>query len=139
MGFMQTLDQATLAREFQSFVNGGEDRRWPSLYAFLSTIHAHLHDDAQGDYNPDGWSQSRKGLPYYGYGFRMTEGSESSPCWVGFTKTTGNEAPHFALMLRRPGDKDYSTVFTERSDLEAAALVHRIRVELSKSREQSPI
>ena len=139
MGFIQTLDQATISPEFQSFVNGGEDRRWPSLYAFLSTIHAHLHDDAQGDYTPDGWSQSRKGVPYYGYGFRMTEGSESSQCWVGFTKIPDNEAPHFALMLRRPGDNEYSTAFAKRSDLEAEALVQRIRVELPKSRERGPI
>jgi len=140
MGFMQTLDQATLAREFQSFVNGGEDRRWPSLYAFLSTIHAHLHDDAQGNYTADGWSQSRKGVAYYGYGFRMTEGGTSSQCWVGFTKVTGgNEAPHFALMLRRSGVKEYSIVFADRSDLEVESLVQRIRVELSKGRERSPI
>lgn len=114
--FAMELPSATLSAEFTSFMARTPESRWPTIYRFLSTVHACLYDAEHPTYqSSNGWSKSRQHSdPWYGYKFLIG----NSEFWLGFVRDSSG--PFFALYAGT------NCLLTERDAFDARELAQRV-------------
>lgn len=114
--FAMNASRTTLHTEFGSFIAGGAEATWPTMYRFLCTVHSCLHDAESPRYKGSrGWSKSQRELdPWYGYKFWIG-GVEH---WLGFIRAEGEL--RFALY------RGHQLLWAEANEFDARLLSKRV-------------